>query len=704
MFKKLLKIILLIILMSIMHIIANADEDYMLKTFDKVPDIYVTKISPKHKIYDYMYIIARANDKAHVYCVEPGVSINSKALYNGINDISNSNLTKEQYEKIKIISYYGYGYKNESIDHTDKKWYAVTQSLIWQIESNNHEIYFTDYLQGPKVDKFSNEYQEMQNLINSHNLLPNFNQDVISIDLGNTITLNDINKVISNYNINVSNDNINVVKTNNEITISTNKIGTTTINFTKNYNNYNSKPLLYTATNSQTLFKVGNLTPTTTAITVNVTGAKITINKIDYETEKFETISDASLIGAKYGLYDINDNLLEELIITNNGSSTSSNILKLNETYYLKEIFPSTGYEIDKEKHYFTIKEKEINLTLKEQIIKRKVIIKKYTSNYEFIKSIPEKDIDFEIYLKSNNILFETITTNEDGIASITLPYGIYIFKQKNTNKYYNKVDDFEIIIDKVDKPIELNLLNNINSAKVKVIKIDGETNQLLPLSNIKFKIKNLDIDSYICENDSCDFSTTNGEFTTKNPLQFGNYQLEETSEYIKGYQINKTPLKFTINDSSNFIKDNNDILIELKFINLPSYGKLELTKIDFDNNLPLLNTLINVYDENNNLIYSGCTDINGNIFVEKLRVGEYFYQEIKPSPGYLLENTIKKFTISNHNEVIKEILTNKKELEPPEIIKVPNTYKNDYYSNISLFFIIIGFIISRKTIKCSKK
>ena len=45
MIKKLLKILIIIITILINKIIVNAEEDYMLKKYDKVPNVYVTKIS-----------------------------------------------------------------------------------------------------------------------------------------------------------------------------------------------------------------------------------------------------------------------------------------------------------------------------------------------------------------------------------------------------------------------------------------------------------------------------------------------------------------------------------------------------------------------------------------------------------------------------------------------------------------------------------
>lgn len=707
MLKKLLKIILLILLMTLMHITANAEEDYMLKKYDKVPNVYVTKISPEHQIFDYMYIIARSSDNAFVYCVEPGIHIDSTAKYYGINDISNSKLTKEQYEKIKLISYYGYGYQNANINHTDKIWYAVTQGLIWEVESNNHEIYFTNYLQGPKVDKFSNEYQEINNLISSHYTKPSFANIIKDMNLGETITLTDSNNVLNSFNISTSNNNISINKQGNNLQIIALKEGNTTITLTKEFKYYNTNPLIYTAQNSQTLFKVGNLESINTTFNINITGNKVIINKVDNDTKKFETISDATLIGAVYGLYNNNNNLLEKLTINSKGISESTNILKLNETYYLKEITPSKGYELDEEKHYFTVNSKETFITLKEKIIKRIVNIYKSTNELTNLPSTPEEGIIFNIYRKSTNTLYDTIITDNKGFASIELPFGTFIFKQQNTTENYDKVEDFEVVIDQNDIPIDIKLTDKLIASKIKVIKIDSENKEIIPISNIIFKIRNKDTNEYICENQSCEFSTLNGTFTTLNSLPFGTYDLEEISE-VEGYQFNNEPLEFTIDNNSSFIKVNNDIIIELYFANSPIYGNIELIKTN-NNNEPLSNALINIYNEKNDLILSDYTNEEGKIILSNLKYGTYYYQEIEPPKGYILDNNIYSFRVSNHNEKVRLTLVNEKEKipDPPnEIVKVPNTYKDSYYSNIyPIFIFFCGLkLLTRKKTLCTKK
>ena len=57
-----------------------------------------------------------------------------------------------------------------------------------------------------------------------------------------------------------------------------------------------------------------------------------------------------------------------------------------------------------------------------------------------------EENVNFEIYDKNDNLV-DTITTDENGTCSITLPYGSYRVKQVNTLDGYQIVDEKNITI-----------------------------------------------------------------------------------------------------------------------------------------------------------------------------------------------------------------------------------------------------------------
>lgn len=366
-------------------------------------------------------------------------------------------------DTIKRIAYYGYGYK----EHQDLKWYAITQYLIWQETVENGEIYFTDKLNGKKISIFQNEINELYNLVNESKKKPSFiNKKHIMIENKNLV-LTDTNNVINQYNIN--NQKIN----NNELQISNLNEGNHNITLSKQYNN-NSQPIIfYQSPNSQTLMKTGNLDTETINLEIQVIKTNIKIYKIDSENKNIYPQGESSLNNAIFGLYDENMNLLNQYKIINNIINIEN--IDLGK-YYIKEISPGTGYNLNTNTYEINITENDYNkeLTIENNVIKKKIIIEKKYGETNHLNN--ESNIKFEIY-NNENKLIQTIITNNNGIAEITLPYGKYTFKQINTTTGYQKIEPFIIEIkDNIEEKIELTdykiQVPNTSKNKISIFKI----------------------------------------------------------------------------------------------------------------------------------------------------------------------------------------------------------------------------------------
>lgn len=347
------------------------------------------------------------------------------------------------------------------------KWYAITQYLIWQETVVNGEIYFTDTLNGKKIYPFQSEINELYNLVNISKLKPSFIDKTHYIVEGNNLVLTDQNNILNHYKTNTHQ-----IK-NNKLYINNLDKGTHQIKLSKEYNRYNQPILFYQSPNSQNLIKIGNLEKEETTLEIQVINTNIQINKIDSENKNIYPQGDSSLNNAIFGLYDESMNLLNEHTVINN----KINIQNLNfGKYYLKEIKPGTGYNINQNIYEINITEENYNhsLTIENQVIKKKItILKKYGENNNLNK---ESNIEFEIYNK-NNRLINTIKTNEQGIAEITLPYGKYKIKQLNTTTGYQKIDPFFIEVkDNIEETIELTdykiPIPNTGKNKINILKM----------------------------------------------------------------------------------------------------------------------------------------------------------------------------------------------------------------------------------------
>ena len=374
------------------------------------------------------------------YCIDPFIFFTEGSIYE--ETIKPNNLTQQQKERITEIAYFGYGYHN----HTDKKWYAITQFMIWQTADPTANFYFTDGLNGPRIEAYTQEMNEINTLITNYHKSTSLLNKTYTIVEGETIFLEDTNNIISTYSI----DNQNFRIEGNKLIGDNLTKGEYTINLLKQENHYNKPILFYQALDSQALMQTGDIPNKTEQLKINVINTLIEITKIDKDTQSIIASGDGSLIGAIYGLFNQHDEKIAEITINENSKGIIKNIPF--GTYYLQEIVPPKGYQLDTKKYEITISEENPNqqLILENEIIKKKVIIYK---TYDETNKIPEKNINFLIFDKDNNLI-TTITTDEFGKAEIILPYGEYKIVQENTTEGYQKVEDIELIIDNMEDEI----------------------------------------------------------------------------------------------------------------------------------------------------------------------------------------------------------------------------------------------------------
>lgn len=377
------------------------------------------------------------------YCIDPFVFFNEGSSYD--KTITPDNLSQAQKEKIELIAYFGYGYKN----HTDYKWYAITQMMIWQTADPSGKFYFTSGLNGPAIAPYNKEINEINLLIKNYKLNTSLKDKTFTIIENNSFEAKDSYDVLRYYQ--TDNEQFNI--SGNTIKAENLTAGNYTITLTRTENNYNKPILFYQSKTSQALMQTGDIKNKEEKFHLNVIKTKIEITKLDSDTNSKIPSGDGVLAGAIYGLYDENDNEVATITIDENNIGTIENIPF--GKYYIKEIKAPTGYELDEKIYPVEINSTNYvhSLTLKDKIIKKEITI--YKTYDENIKK-PEANISFSIYDKNNNLV-TTIKTDENGKATVTLPYGEYKIVQDNTTPGYNKVNDFTITVkDNINESIIL--------------------------------------------------------------------------------------------------------------------------------------------------------------------------------------------------------------------------------------------------------
>ena len=303
-----------------------------------------------------------------------------------------------------MLAYYGYGYDQNGYNHSEHKWYSITQVMIWNTTNPESEIYFTDSLNGNRVNTYASEIAEINQLVNNHYKVPKFNDD-ITIPMGQSVTLNDLNNVLKDYKV-VNTSNVNATITNNQLKITATGIGTGTINLEKNATKYDTPPVVYFSNHSQDVMRVGTYDPVKTKVTIKVIGGRVTIDKKDKDTNLNEPQGEAELNGAKYGIFKEDGTRSRKCYNKSEGKNTSDYLPTLGKFYLLEEI-ASEGYLLDPTKYHFEITENNLNPTI---TVYEKVI----TVDFEFTKvfandktgiMMPEVGIVFEILNNKNEVI-----------------------------------------------------------------------------------------------------------------------------------------------------------------------------------------------------------------------------------------------------------------------------------------------------------
>lgn len=422
-------------------------------------------------------------------------------------------------------------------------------------------------------------------------------------------------------------------------------------------------------------------------IKVKLFGGTLEVTKLDKDNNSEVPQGDASLKGAIYELYDEEGNI-KDTIIT--GTRNIIENIPLGK-YVLKEKTESEGYHLDTNEYSIEITKDNLNVKLNvyEEVIKRKVEIFKVLASDTTGELKPEKDITFEIYNKWKELI-TSITTDEDGYASVTLPYGIYTFKQTTSTKNYYKVEDFTIDISEYDeRPIYKLLSDSEIRAKVRILKKDKDTRETIKDSNIKFKIFDVTNNKYLTLNVSYpeNKETTifevdkNGIFITPIALPSGDYILEEVEENMNGYLYNPEKIPFTIGESTTFIEENGETYLEIPFYNKKVKGQINISKygeeiVIQDNKynykeIPLEKVIFHLYAkediyENRLLIYPKdslikevTTNNEGKTEINDLPLGNYYLKEISTKENHMLDDNVYDIELKYKDEKTEIVTSN---------------------------------------------
>ena len=632
------------------------------------------------------------------YCIAPAETQSQSTSYTGyiyseadllnkINSTQKRNenkLTKEDINKISLYAYYGYSYNG----HNSNEYYLATQMLIYRVMEN--QVFTNRLCQNGNCSKIndpsgiSKAMKEIEDLVEKHFTTVSFAREKVEFENGVTKTLTDNNGVLQDFKIDSCTNCTAKINGNNlEITPSGDEGVKVTLK--KGTNAYNHDLLFYTSSNSQNMVAAGNIDPLTVIIGgESIDGGEdepeegyISLYKEDSETGS-TTQGDAVFNGAKYGIYDDGGDLVQTLKTSTSGYARSG-ALPFGD-YTVKEISPSEGYNLDTKTYNVTIDESEetIRVNSKEPVIKFDFYLVKVKGDGSSGVVQAEPNTKFKITLISSEKEAGTITTDQDGKAKITLPYGKYSVCQITGHEDTEDALCFEIDIK--DSDVRRVVNNEILYARIKIVKVDMDTNAVVPISGIKFKIKDLSTNEYVCQTASypsnrkiCEYETNeDGLLYTPYGLVVGRYQLEEVDQRIEGYLWNTEPLVFEIKKTDAFEYDEDlGYVKEVRFANKEVKGQIIIHKfgermVIKDNNfsyenIPLPEVEFSLYKESGELIGTVLTNSDGYAEFNDLKLGKYILKETATNEEHVLlleENDFNLEYKDQYTAVVTEEIT----------------------------------------------
>lgn len=586
------------------------------------------------------------------YCIEPGDPETTDPDGYTKTDWEGIGLSNEVKQKILLITYYGYQYPG----HQTLEYRAATQALLWEAIMDDEErlngsdatwyvgytkkYYDEELKENVALDwDLSKERETINNLVKNHNDKPSFVGESFTAQVGEEIIITDTNDVLKNYEVYESNGAKVEIK-GNELKITPTKSGKIELKFVRKQVYSNSYYVYYG--------KFANGEDAQNMITGgNVDPIYFSINlnsSISSAMIKVVKIDSSTKEVIKKANIKFNICSADGECITHVVDGKETEIFSTNDNgMFVTEKLERGKYyliEINQELDGYVLNEKSLEFEIGDNT----ELINDETYGLVYQINFENKPVKGSIEISKTG---EVVLVGEEG----------FVYSEKNlegvTFGLYAKEDIYD------------NFGNLIYSK-------DSEISKYITDSNGKISISNLYLGKYYIK------------------------EIKTDSNYILDNEIYDINLSY---------KDNHTEIISYKkdFKNYLSKGTLDFTKKDSLTNETLKDATIDIYTENNILIYSLKTDTNGKITINNLPLGKYYIIEKEAPLGYKVNNEKMYFDITSNEEVVSLTMFNEKE-KIKEVFNVKDTALND---NSILFVFItsllgIGFIIYDKIHKKS--
>ena len=371
-------------------------------------------------------------------------------------------------------------------------------------------------------------------------------------------------------------------------------------------------------------------------VTINATNAPakggIAITKTDADTG-------AVIAGVHFILYDGNNNPVTEGDTLADGTLAFSDLML--GTYSLIETYTPTGYVLDSTPRTVSITEN--GQTVEIAVTNGTAIGSIAITKMDASTGAPLSGVHF-ILTDSTGATVSGGGTDENGVLIFSsLPLGTYTLMETETrNGYVLDSTPREVTISENGQIVEVGMGNTPARGSVSVIKTDAETG--IPLAGVHFQLRD-EAGALCAEGDT----SADGTLTLSS-IPLGSYTIQETTT-PEGYVPDPTLRTVNITEDGQTVQ----ITVE----NTPIRGSLEIIKKDVYDEIPLMGAGFRLYDSTGTQVAEGYTNAEGKLSFSGLAQGNYTFREFKAPKGYIPDDSVHTFTVSDVGAPITKTVTN---------------------------------------------
>jgi len=545
------------------------------------------------------------------------------------------------------------------VNKTDSETGRAVEGVTFQLSNSNGEVVGTAKTNANGVATFSNLYQgnyKLTEIATNGNYILNTDTFDVFVEYNKTTTKN------------ITNDhkkgNIRINKTDSEtsqaiegVTFELQKedgtvLGTSTTNNKGEayFNNirigkYKLKEIStnnnYVLNSSSFDVIVEHNKTTTKNITNDYKKGNIKINKIDSETSQ-------AIEGVTFELQK-EDGTIVGTSTTNNKGEAYFNNIRIGK-YKLKEVSTNNNYILNTNTfEVFVEYSKTTTQNITNDYKKGNIKINKIDS--ETSQTI--EGVTFELQKEDGTVVGNSTTNNKGEAYFNNIRIGKYKLKEVSTNSnYILNSSTFDVVVEH-NRTTTQNITNDHKKGNIKINKTDSETSQAI--EGVTFELQKED-------------GTVLGTSTTNN----------KGEAYFNNIRIGKYKLK-EVSTNSNYILNSStfDVIVEhnktttQNITNEHKRGNLLIRKVDKDNNnITLGNVEFQLFSEEfQKVIGTYNTDVNGEIVINNIRIGNYRLIETKSGKWYNLTDDVN--VIIKWNETADSMIENELKKGSVKIIKV---------------------------------